>query len=224
MLQAASSLYDSTTGAPSINLMPPPDDLPLLMSGRAPQLLPGGCAIQLLPAFVTNFGLFSNGAFTSLFEAGWGSGTGVFAGVIVAGGAVCTCLTTTVAPLRWRTAPNADVDVFLVCETEAAARDKIRAICELPSIKRGATFVRTPHSVTICSSNRRNVQIILRIFPSVSAILSEFDVDACAVCYDGRGVFGLERAARALATRVNIAVRRAAARSQLASTFSSCPD
>lgn len=178
----------------------PPADLPLLMASPTPlpPLPPPGTMSALaLKDFKTSFANFSGGAFASFTSADWD-------GLVVAGGAVATCLTRMVERGLWRTSPNADVDVFLVCGTEAEALRKIRRFCAIPSIKSGATFVRTPNTVSIASTSRRNVQIILRVYPSIASILAEFDVDACALAYDGVTVHATERSHRALTTRVNL--------------------
>jgi hypothetical protein len=50
----------------------------------------------------------------------------------------------------------------------------------------------------------RHTQIILRLYKSPAEILMGFDVDSCCVGYDGRDVFVLPRARRALTKRYNL--------------------
>ncbi|KAJ1635567.1 hypothetical protein T492DRAFT_863222 [Pavlovales sp. CCMP2436] len=185
---APTSLHVQDGGAPKPSLLhvPPPADLPIVMGGHAGDPLPGGFAIQPHVKFLDNFRNFSGGAFNSFTSGDW-------AGIILAGDR-----------RRWRTTPDSDVEIFLLAPTEAAARAKMRAACNHPSIARGGTFLRTPHTVTVCSPQRRNVQVILHVYGDVTAILSDFDVDAPL---NGTNVVGLERAKRALATRVNLVDR-----------------
>ena len=66
-------------------------------------------------------------------------------------------------------------------------------------------FVRTPNTVTLCSSApRRKIQIICRLYASVSDILNGFDIDCCCVGYDGQDVLLTPRAALAIRTKVNV--------------------
>ena len=52
----------------------------------------------------------------------------------------------------------------------------------------------------------RHVQIICNLHTSIDQILNSFDVDCCAVAYDGSNVLATPRASRAFRTRVNVAV------------------
>jgi predicted RNase H-like nuclease len=67
-----------------------------------------------------------------------------------------------------------------------------------------AVFVKTPNTILITNPKRRNVQIVLRVYPTLEAILQELDVDACSCAYNGTSVFVMERARTSLNTRVNI--------------------
>ncbi|KAG8457816.1 hypothetical protein KFE25_005085 [Diacronema lutheri] len=179
----------------------PPLDVPLLMPSPSPNppLPPGNMACYPRDVFLRNFEAFSGGAFKSLSPAQW-----IELGIVVAGGSVCACLTTQIATGRWRTYPSADVDAFVIAQTEDEALRKVREFCDVASIKRGATYVRTPNTISIVAAHRRNVQIVLRIYPNIAAILAEFDVDSCALAWDGSDVHATERSNRALVTRVNI--------------------
>lgn len=48
-------------------------------------------------------------------------------------------------------------------------------------------------------------QIVLRAFRSPAHVLHSFDLDSCAVLYDGAAVYAAERCQRAVAHRVNVA-------------------
>ena len=49
----------------------------------------------------------------------------------------------------------------------------------------------------------RNVQVVLKLFPSVAALLASFDVDCCAFAYDGHQALCTARGLRAAITRCN---------------------
>ena len=62
--------------------------------------------------------------------------------------------------------------------------------------------VKSRHAVTFVQNYpRRHIQVILRIYKSPSEVLIGFDIDSCAVAYDGKRVWALPRAVRALNTR-----------------------
>ena len=48
------------------------------------------------------------------------------------------------------------------------------------------------------------MQVVLKLFASAADVLSSFDVDCCAFCYDGAAVRCTHRAMRAAATKVNL--------------------
>jgi GTP-dependent phosphoenolpyruvate carboxykinase len=49
----------------------------------------------------------------------------------------------------------------------------------------------------------RHIQIILRLFSSPAEILSSFDIDSCAVGFDGTNVYAAHRAFIAFVTQIN---------------------
>lgn len=60
------------------------------------------------------------------------------------------------------------------------------------------------HAITIASSYPiRHVQIVLRIYKSMSEILTGFDVDCSCVAYDGKQIYMAPRALAAFVTQVN---------------------
>lgn len=64
--------------------------------------------------------------------------------------------------------------------------------------------MRTKHAITIASHYPiRHVQIVLRLYKSVSEILSGFDVDCSCFAYDGSQVYGTPRAITAFMTQTN---------------------
>jgi len=65
--------------------------------------------------------------------------------------------------------------------------------------------VRTCNAVTfVCDHPRRHVQVVLRLYASPAEILLGFDVDSCAVCFDGSKVLASPRAVRALQRGANL--------------------
>jgi len=64
--------------------------------------------------------------------------------------------------------------------------------------------VRTKNAITIASHYPiRHVQIVLRLYKSVSEILSGFDVDCSCFAYDGSQVYGTPRAISSFMTQTN---------------------
>ena len=64
--------------------------------------------------------------------------------------------------------------------------------------------VRTKNAITIASRYPvRHVQIVLRLYKSVSEILSGFDVDCSCFAYDGQQIYGTPRGITAFMTQVN---------------------
>ena len=68
------------------------------------------------------------------------------------------------------------------------------------AMKVGLTAGRTRANI-----QRRNIQVILRLHSSPEEVISAFDVDCCAILYDGSRVIATDRAIAALVTRVNLA-------------------
>jgi hypothetical protein len=104
---------------------------------------------------------------------------------------------------------SSDIDLFLYGLTsEKEANAKLEEIFEtvadsIPTS--GKVMVcRSTHAVTIFSSfPYRHVQIITRLYKSPAEILAGFDVDACAVGFNGRDVLAMPRAHHALITQTN---------------------
>lgn len=72
------------------------------------------------------------------------------------------------------------------------------------SILTETTTIRTKNALTIASQYpTRHVQIVLRIYKSVSEILTGFDVDCSCAAYDGKQVYASPRAIAAYITQIN---------------------
>ena len=143
--------------------------------------------------------------------------------VLAAGGAVAGCL----APLPerilnvkgfgpQRTArrkyfhdeylPGSDIDLFLYGIDEQQAKEKLLEIYD--AVQAASPFpvraFRSTHAITLVSQYPfRHVQIILRIYNSASEVLCGFDVDSCAVGYNGSKVVVPPRTAMAIMTQSN---------------------
>ncbi|KAF2621315.1 ankyrin [Macroventuria anomochaeta] len=179
--------------------------MPLDKASRKPDGAPA--IVQSLKEFETNFQLFSESA---LVDMDWSN-------VVVAGSAVVTSLlpvpaehNTSKRALReyyhQKLAPASDVDLFLYGLTEEQAIEKIKQIEQRirDSILTETTTIRTKNAITIASQYpTRHVQIVLRIYRSISEILTGFDVDCSCAAYDGKQVYASPRAVAAYMTQVN---------------------
>lgn len=102
-----------------------------------------------------------------------------------------------------------DIDLFLVTrdpniafETIVKLYEHVRAqVPEILPIK----IMRTNQAVTfLMPPPYKSIQIILRLYHSLEHVLCGFDLDCCAVGFDGLKVVALPRAIRALKTRTNV--------------------
>lgn len=103
-------------------------------------------------------------------------------------------------------APASDVDLFLYDLTEEQAIEKIKQIelAVTDAILEETITVRTKNAITIISKHPiRHVQIVLRIYKSMSEVLTGFDVDCSCAAYDGSQVYLSPRALAAFVTQTN---------------------
>ncbi|KAE8369865.1 ankyrin repeat-containing domain protein [Aspergillus caelatus] len=163
--------------------------------------------VSSLEDFRNNFNIFSEG---SLSDMDWSN-------VVVAGSAVVTCLMPVPEEHRGskralrqfyhdKYAPASDVDLFLYGLTEEAAIEKIKQIEDKikNAILYETTTIRTKNTITIVSQYpTRHVQIVLRIYKSISEILTGFDVDCSCAAFDGKQVYASPRALAAYITQTN---------------------
>ncbi|CAG8242404.1 unnamed protein product [Penicillium salamii] len=180
--------------------------LPLGNKDRKPNGSPA--IVPTLKEFRNNFALFTEGC---LSEIDWSN-------VVAAGSAVVTSLLPVPEEYRHSKrglrkyyheifAPASDVDLFLYGLNEEQAIEKIKHIED--SIKNTilyeTTTVRTKNTITIASQYpNRHVQIVLRIYRSVSEILTGFDVDVSCAAFDGKQVYASPRAIAAYITQINM--------------------
>lgn len=179
--------------------------MPLLPNERKPDGAPA--IAQSLQEFKTNLNIFSE---SSLVDLDWSN-------VVVAGSAVVTSLLSIPKPhagskrnlrryFHEIVAPASDVDIFLYDLTEAQAVEKIKQIEKnvRDALLVETTTIRTKNTITIASQYPvRHVQIVLRIYKSVSEILTGFDVDCSCAAFDGNQVWASPRALAAYMTQTN---------------------
>ncbi|KAH8717239.1 Uncharacterized protein HC256_001939 [Beauveria bassiana] len=157
--------------------------------------------------FQKNFNLFSE---SSLSELDWNN-------VVAAGSSVINCLlpvpeafNVNKRKLREyyheKFCPASDVDLFLYGLTHEEAVEKIKKIEQAvrDAILSEVTVVRTKYAITIASQYPvRHVQIVLRVYKSISEILTGFDIDAAGGSYDGKQVYVTPRALGSFITQIN---------------------
>ncbi|KAK7007898.1 hypothetical protein R3P38DRAFT_2552529 [Favolaschia claudopus] len=147
-----------------------------------------------LPAFRDSFERISDGLLKNL---NWDN-------VLVAGGIVLGTLMAVdaAAGAPWR---SSDIDVYIHGLGPNEANAKIQHIfstfqANLPP--NTPTFVvRNSKTITFYASYPlRRIQVVLKLVKSPRAVLLNFDLDVCAMGWDGSDVWMLPRAARALET------------------------
>ncbi|RDW70384.1 hypothetical protein BP5796_08781 [Coleophoma crateriformis] len=163
--------------------------------------------VSSIKDFQKNFNLFSE---SSLADLDWSN-------IVAAGSSVTTALLP--VPEKWagnkrslreyyheHLAPASDVDLFIYGLDEHQALEKIKLIERniKDSILHETTTIRTKHAITIASQHpTRHVQVVLRLYDSISQIITGFDVDCACVAYDGKQVFAAPRAIAAFVTQCN---------------------
>ncbi|KAF5656927.1 ankyrin repeat protein [Fusarium heterosporum] len=160
-----------------------------------------------LAEFQKNFNIFSE---SSLADMNWSN-------VVAAGSSVVNCLlpvpkefNTTKRKLREyyheKFCPASDVDLFLYGLNHEQAIEKIKQIEQAvkDALLNEVTVVRTKYAITIASQYPvRHIQIVLRVYKSVSEILTGFDIDAAGGAYDGQHVYVTPRALGSFITQIN---------------------
>lgn len=174
-------------------------------SARLPTGSPA--VVQNLKEFQHNFTLFCE---SSLVDLDWSN-------VLAAGSSVVTCLLPVPEEFKKSKralrqyyhediAPASDVDLFIYGLNEEQAVKKIIEIEQRikDSILTETTTIRTKNTITIASQYpTRHIQIVLRLYKSVSEILTGFDVDCACAAYDGKQVWAAPRALTSYMTQVN---------------------
>ncbi|KAI0099086.1 ankyrin repeat protein [Nemania sp. FL0031] len=163
--------------------------------------------VESLKEFRYNFGVFSE---SSLSDMDWSN-------VVAAGSSVVNCLLPVPAEYKKskrslrqyyheKFCPASDVDLFLYGLDEEQAVEKIKQIETRirDAILSEVTVVRTKNAITICSQYpTRHIQIVLRVYKSISEILTGFDIDCSGAAYDGSQVYTTPRALASYITQIN---------------------
>lgn len=172
---------------------------------RLPNPEPDGAEaiVQSLTQFRTNFDAFTDSAFVSFSESDWSN-------IVVAGGSVTMCLQKKLAQVEekemghgqkmhnnhyLKVAPDSDIDIFIYgIQDENLAVNRIMQL-EKKLHRVGSTrVVRTRNAITFVSDHQqRQIQIILRLYGSVSELIMGFDVNCCCFAYNGYTVLGSPR-------------------------------
>lgn len=123
------------------------------------------------------------------------------AGGIVAGSLFCVDQPDAIAkPEQWK---HSDIDIYLYGLGPAEANEKIKHIfsvfkSNLPP-DAPALVVRNSRTITFFSNYpTKRIQIVLKLVKDPKEVLLNFDLDVCALGWDGKEVWMLPRAARAL--------------------------
>lgn len=95
-------------------------------------------------------------------------------------------------------APTSDVDLFIYgTKDEEVAIKRMEAVESTirDNLLWETTSIRTKNTITIVSQYpNRHIQIVLRLYSSISEILTGFDVNCACVAYDGQQVYANPRA------------------------------
>ena len=134
-----------------------------------------------------------------------------WANVFMAGGIV---LTTLLHPDSSRDddlkVKDADIDLYLYNISPEEANQKIKHIYEvwkrnLPAQNKEHIVIKNAKTITFLPTYpHRRVQIVLKLLSSPTNVLLNFDIDACAVGFDGSHVLMLPRFVRALETGYSV--------------------
>ncbi|TRX88447.1 hypothetical protein FHL15_010637 [Xylaria flabelliformis] len=175
--------------------------MPLPEEKRRPDGSPA--VVESLKEFRYNFGVFSE---SSLADMNWDN-------IVAAGSSVVNCLLPVPAEYKKskrslrqyyheKFCPASDVDLFLYGLNEEQAIQKIKDIETRirDAILSEVTVVRTKNAITIC---KLSTSIVLRVYKSISEILTGFDIDCSGAAYDGKQVYTTPRALASYITQIN---------------------
>ncbi|KAF8300425.1 hypothetical protein DL93DRAFT_577034 [Clavulina sp. PMI_390] len=130
--------------------------------------------------------------------------------VFVAGGIVLsTLLCTNPTPADLDKYASSDIDVYIHGLDPLAANKKVEHIFDVwksnVSASEKMLVVRNSRTITFFAGYpTKRVQIVLKLVKNPKEVLLNFDLDICAMGYDGTSLVMLPRAARALETGYNV--------------------
>jgi len=158
----------------------------------------GPCVVPSMEVFLERWNEFTEGMFAGM---DWSN-------VVVAGGAVLACLA---EPRNDQQYAGSDIDIFVHgVYTDEEANAKLRHIHQtvMKNCRSRGDIVRTKRACTILNQYPyRHVQVILRLYKNPGEVLLGFDIDCCAVGFNGSQVFAEERFRRAITKRYNLVNR-----------------
>jgi len=102
---------------------------------------------------------------------------------------------------------QSDFDMFVYGLTPEQANEKLACINQHLCENYGSAsinYVRTKGSATFTVGRKISLQVILRLYKSRAEVLMAFDLDSCAVGFDGKHVWALPRAVRSFNGRYNL--------------------
>ena len=155
----------------------------------------------------------NSGCFCKVFER---ITHGIFRGldwsnVLVAGGmALTTLLHTDPSKDDDRAVRDPDIDLYIYGLGPEDANLKVEEVHDtwvrnLPPTAQTRLVVKNAKTINLLSSYpHRRIQIVLKLLPSPTDVLLNFDLDACAIGFDGSRVMMLPRCARAIETGYSV--------------------
>lgn len=169
---------------------PPKGGLEVLDERRAQVM----CILPDDQVFVEGFAFATNGVLQGL---DW-------ANVLAAGGKVLSNL------VRADDAKESDIDLYLYGLDAEQANQKVRHIYQvwsdnLPASNQEKLVVKNPKTINFLPSYPNcRVQIVLKLISSPTQALLNFDLDVCAIGFDGSRALMLPRCARAIETGYSV--------------------
>ena len=131
--------------------------------------------------------------------------------VIIAGGMVLTTLLhTDLARDYEKAVQDPDIDVYIHGLDSRDANRKVEEIYDtwnrnLPPSAGRKLVVKNAKTINFLTDYPiRRIQIVLKLLPTPTDVLLNFDLDACAIGFDGSRVFMLPRCARAIETGYSV--------------------
>ncbi|KAJ7034702.1 hypothetical protein C8F04DRAFT_1100699 [Mycena alexandri] len=201
-LSQADSVFPNSLASPAGRTIQRPDSLPgheIICAAREPHI-----TIQpSVKAFKNTFARISDGLLKNL---NWNN-------ILVAGGIVLGTLLSVDLPdgqphtdPRWK---SSDIDIYIYGLSADEANQKVEHIFKTfcANLPPGTPRLVVRNCTTITLYARyplRRIQIVLKLVKSPKTVLLNFDLDICAMGWDGHTIWMLPRAARALETGCNV--------------------
>lgn len=104
---------------------------------------------------------------------------------------------------------TSDIDIFIVSDTLESAQKTLKEtvstiVKNLEKCQQKPVLFKLANTLTIVTEYPfRNIQIIMHVYNDVDEILNYFDLDCCALAWDGNQVWATPRSIQAVTTRCN---------------------